>query len=88
MPIAKYEGKTLEKQAFVIEECCFMNCVLRECDLFYSGGDSEWMNTQMENCRWHFRGPALKTLQLAGGLGMLKAPQIVPPFPASGSQVN
>jgi hypothetical protein len=61
--ITKYEGQTLTKQSFVIEECCFMNCVLKECDLFYSGGDVEWMNSPLENCRWHFRrGPTDNTI--------------------------
>jgi hypothetical protein len=88
MSITKYEGQTLSKLSLVIEDCCFLNCVLKECDLFYSGGDVEWMNTQMMNCQWHFRGPALKTIQLAQLMGMLKTPQIVPPFPASSSKMN
>ena len=88
MPITKYEGQTFEKQSFVVEESFFVNCVLRDCDLFYSGGDSAWMNTQFENCRWHFRGPALKTIQIAQQLGMLKQPQTPIPFPASTSKMN
>lgn len=86
--ITKYEGQTLTKQSFVMEECCFINCVLKDCDLFFSGGDLEWMNSPLENCRWHFRGPALRTIQLAGALGMLKTPQILPPSPASNSKMN
>ena len=88
MPMTKYEGQTLQKQTFVVEECCFINCVLKDCHLFYSGGDSEFLGGGMENCHWHFRGPALKTIQMAQSLGMLKMPQTPPPFPASGSHVN
>ena len=87
--MTRYEGKTFTKSAFVIEESYFINCVLRECDLFYSGGDSEWMNTMFENCHWHFRGPALKTIQLAQMLGMLPPPQMAPPpSPQSKSKMN
>jgi hypothetical protein len=88
MSITKYEGATFTKKSFVIEDSCFVNCVLTECDLFYSGGDFESLNTQMQACQWHFRGPALKTIQLAHSLGMLKVGQQLPPFPVSGSKVN
>jgi hypothetical protein len=88
MPITKYEGKTLEKQAFVLEEVVFVNCILKDCDLFYSGGDSEWIGAQFQNCRWHWRGPALKTIQMAQLLGMMKPPQAPPLFPASSSKLN
>ena len=88
MPITKYEGQTFEKQSFVVEESFFVNCVLRDCDLFYSGGDFEWLNMRLENSRWHFRGPALKTMQLMQIQGMLKQPQTPPQFPASSSKLN
>ena len=88
MPVTKYEGKTFEKQAFVVEESYFVNCALKECDLFYSGGDSEWINTSFVICRWHWRGPAAKTMQLGQLLGMLKQPEVPPSFPASSSKLN
>jgi hypothetical protein len=88
MPITKYEGKTLEKQSFVLEESFFVNCILKDCDLFYSGGDFEWTNGQFLNCRWHWRGAALKTIQMAQLLGMMKPPQAPPSFPASSSKLN
>jgi hypothetical protein len=88
MPIMRYEGKTLEKQSFVVEECFFVNCVLRDCDLFYSGGDFDWINGQFQNCRWHWRGSAAKTLQLAQALGLMKPPQAPPSVPVSSSKLN
>jgi hypothetical protein len=78
MPITKYEGKELSKASFVMEECYFINCVLNDCDLFYSGGEAEFVNLTMNNCRWHFRGPALKTFQLLQNIGMLKSGQTPP----------
>ena len=80
--VTKYENKEFKNVTFVAEECFFVNCVLRECDLFYSGGDFEWVNANFQNCRWHFRGQALRTIQLGQLLGMLKNPQTVPPSPA------
>ena len=89
MTINKYEGKTFTKQSFVMDESFFLNCVLDDCDLFYSGGDVDWLNLKWEaNCRWHFRGPALKTFQLMQMIGMLKNPQQAPPTPVSNLNVN
>jgi hypothetical protein len=88
MTINRYEGKTFSKQAFIVEECFFLNCVLNDCDLFYSGGDFDWANAQFVECRWHFRGPCLKTMQLMQTMGMLKTTPTVPPSPVSSSKMN
>jgi hypothetical protein len=70
--MTKYEGKTLNKAVFVVEDCCFTNCTLIDCDLFYGGGDFEMPNVRFENCRWHFRGHALRTIQLQQTIGMIQ----------------
>jgi hypothetical protein len=70
--MTKYENQTLENKALVIEDYLFINCLLKNCDLFFSGGDFEWINIRFENCRWHFRGNALKTTQLLQAIGLLK----------------
>jgi hypothetical protein len=88
MSITKYEDKTYERQSLIVEESFFVNCVLRDCDLFYSGGDFEWVNVRFENCRWHFRGPALKTTQMMQLIGMLPPPQTPQIAPASSSKLN
>jgi hypothetical protein len=83
------QGKTINGGAFVVEECVFVNSVLRDCDLFYSGGDFEYVNTTFENCRWHFRGPALKTIQLGQTIGMIQPQQqMPPPSPVSKAKMN
>lgn len=76
--MTKYEGQTITHKTLILEECLFVTCVIRECDVFYSGGDFEWTETRFENCKIHFRGPALKTIQFEQVMGMLKAPQIPP----------
>ena len=82
LPMTKYEGKTLTKAVFVVEESCFINCTLIDCDLFYRGGDFELPNVRFENCRWHFGGQSLKTIQLQQTIGMLQPFQ--PPVPPKG----
>jgi hypothetical protein len=69
-----YEDKKLSDQSFVVEEVVFIRCHLKNCDLFYSGGDFEWAETQFENCRFRWRGPSKNTLAMLQGLGLLKAP--------------
>jgi hypothetical protein len=88
MSITTHENVTLKKQSFVVEECCFINCVLIECHLFYSGGDSDLANCRLESCHWHFRGAAQKTIQLQQSIGMLKLPQTSIPFQAAGTKMN
>lgn len=87
--MTKYEGQKFAKGAFVIEDCFFVNCVLTDCDLFYSGGDFDWASTKFEaNCRWHFRGPALKTMQFLQLIGMVKAQHGPASPPASSKMMN
>jgi len=77
--MTKYENKELTKAVLVLEECCLINCTLKDSDVFYSGGDADFQNLRFENCRFHFRGPAQKTMQLLANFGMLK----MQPMPVS-----
>ncbi len=85
--MTKYDGQKFTKGAFVMEDCYFVNCVLTDCELFYSGGEVEWANTTFENCRWHWRGPAGYTVRLLQQQGMMKAPPTAQPTPASSSKM-
>jgi hypothetical protein len=86
--MTKYENQSLKNEVLVMEDCFFLNCVLTDCDVFYSGGDVEWTNVQFQACRWHFRNAALKTIQLARNLGMMKELQTLPQGPVSSSKMN
>ena len=44
----------------MIEDVAFVNCRLTDCDLYYSGGDFDWMNSHFESCRFHWRRPREK----------------------------
>jgi hypothetical protein len=74
-----YEDKNMTDQTFVLEESVFMRCVLKNCDLFYSGGDFEFVELKLDNCRFHFRGPAKNAQMLYMTLGMLRDPSQLPP---------
>ena len=78
MPMVKYMNKTFAGEVFQIEECYFVNCVLKECVLFYGGGTFEWENTTFENCQWKFQNEARNTLQLLMTIGLLPAQQKPP----------
>ena len=86
--MTKYEGKTLSKAVFVLEDSFFIHCAISDSDLFYSGGDVEWVETKFENCRFHFRGAALRTVQTLQQIGMLKVGPLPVPLPASNAKAN
>jgi hypothetical protein len=75
MPITKYEGRTIENQVFQLEECWFVNCVLRRCTIFYAGGSYELQNATFDNCQWKFQGLASHTCTLLSMIGLLPAQQ-------------
>lgn len=77
MPITKYEGQPLIKRALVLEESWIVNCVLRECVVFYSGGPFRLENATFENCQWKFEGSAQMTCAVLAMIGLLK-PGLIP----------
>jgi hypothetical protein len=59
-------------RSFVIDETVFINCQLTDCDLYYRGGDFDWTNSSFDACRFHWRGPAKRTVDLLRLIGALK----------------
>jgi hypothetical protein len=70
--------RTIKGESFVLEETRFVDCVLRDCDLFYSGGLAGWKGTKFPGCRLHLRGSAENTRQVLRGFGMLKPKASIP----------
>jgi hypothetical protein len=85
-----YEDKNLSDQSFVLEDVVFIRCHLKNCDLFFSGGDFEWAETNFENCRFRWRGPAKNTFALLLGIGLMKPPTAGQPQvpPTVGQKLN
>ena len=78
-----FKGQQFEGRSFDLDETVFFNCKLKDCDLFYAGGDFEWIETSFENCRFHWRGLAKNMLALLQTIGLLK-PQGAPAIPQTG----
>jgi hypothetical protein len=74
----KFSGRT-----FVVDDIVFINCQLKDCDLYFSGGDFEWTNTNFDSCRFHWRGPAASTVRLLQSLGLLRPPDQQQQIPAT-----
>lgn len=66
-----YKDENFQGRSFTLEEVTFIKCTLADCDLYYNGGDFEWIETRFDNCRFHWRGPAKNTLAMAQVLGMI-----------------
>jgi len=88
MPITKYEGRTFTRQTFQLEECWFVNCVLKECTIFYSGGSYEMENARFDNCQWKFQNEAQRTMTLLTMIGLIKVQQIPPQSTLNTGPVN
>lgn len=76
--VKAYRDKSISNESFVLEEAAFFNCTLKNCDLFYEGGDFQLIESKLDNCRIHLRGAARNTQTLMMTLGMLKAPLQLP----------
>jgi hypothetical protein len=74
-----FKNQTLTNQTIVLEDVVLIECTLKDCDVFYSGGDAEYQNLKLDNTRFHWRGPAAKTVQTLASFGMLK----MQPMPVS-----
>jgi hypothetical protein len=78
-----YKNQTLTNQTLILEEVCLIDCTLKDCDVFYSGGDAEYQNLKLDNTRFHWRGAASKTVQTLASFGMLKTQPMPVSFQAT-----
>lgn len=81
-----YRKQTLQGKSFILEEVAFLECKLIDCDLYYSGGEFDFPQTSLENCRIHFREAAKNTaalMHLLQTMGQQKPPVTFPTPPAN-----
>ena len=88
MPITKYEGITLTGKVIVLEEVWIVNCALRECVIFYSGGPFDVVNATFDRCEWKFQGAAQLTFSLMSMIGLIPQPQAMLPMESVPGPVN
>ncbi len=88
MPMTKYEGMTLTKKVIVLEETWLVNCVVRECVIFYSGGPFDVVNATFDSCEWKFQGAAQLTFSLMSMIGLIPQSQAVVPMQSPNESVN
>lgn len=88
MSIKKYQNQSFINETFQLEECWFVNCVLKNCTIFFSGGSYEMEQTSFENCQYKFQNEAQRTCQLLGQIGALPPPQAIPQRTQPPNQVN
>jgi hypothetical protein len=85
MMIETFKNENFHGKSFHLDDVVFINCQLTECDIYYSGGDFEWVSSNFVDCRFHWRGSAKNTLALAQAIGMLTSvtspPKIVETSP-------
>ena len=88
MPMTKYEGMTLTKKVIVLEETWLVNCVVRACVIFYSGGPFDVVNATFDSCEWKFQGAAQLTFSLMSMIGLIPQSQAVVPMQSPNESVN
>lgn len=73
------ENKELNSETIVLDEKHFVNCLIKESTLIYSGGDFGSTNTKFDRCRIQFSGSAGKTLAMLTMFGFKLPPGLVQP---------
>jgi hypothetical protein len=69
-----FRNQSFEGRFFDLDDTVFFECNLKNCDLFYAGGDIQIVNTKMDNCRFQWRGAAKNTVFVLQSLGVLPDP--------------
>ena len=72
-----HRDKSFTNQMFILEDTAFIRCQLKDCDLFYAGGDFDFQECRFEACRFHWRETAKNTIMLLQSIGAHR-PQLLP----------
>lgn len=67
------EGQTFSKQKLSLDNHVYRNCSIDDCDIYYSGGPYELIDTHITNSRLHLNQPA-KNIYSAIQIFKMKSP--------------
>ncbi len=67
------DGQSFSKTKLVLDNHVYKNCQLDDCDIYYSGGQYELIDTRVTNCRLILNQPA-KGMYAAIQIFKMKSP--------------
>jgi hypothetical protein len=67
------DGQTYSKTKLVLDNHVYKNCRIDDCDIYYSGGQYELIDTRVTNCRLILNQPA-KGMYAAIQIFKMKSP--------------
>ena len=77
---------TIENDVLDLDDTCLINCVVRNCEIFYTGKNYAYRNTTFEKCRLALMGPAERTQRFLREFGQLKEGEAPPEAQSKSSE--
>ena len=78
------ERKTFTGETLGVDGKHFIRCKLIKCVLIYGGGDFSFTDTEMTECQFRLDGPAQRTANLLGSMGIDPRAFLQQPMPPQG----
>jgi len=69
--VKKVENQRIEGETVALDGKAFVNCVLIDCVVEYSGSPFMLVDTELKGCRYVFFGAAKGTVHLLQSVGMM-----------------
>lgn len=66
------ENQTAEGITIAMDDKYFLNCRFTRCNLVFSGGDCEWMESAFIDCEVTMIGPARRIVNILHSFGFAK----------------
>ena len=63
-PVETVQDSLFESETVVIDGRVFLHCQLINCELRYSGGPFQMVDTLVSGCEWAFGGAARRTMEV------------------------
>jgi len=65
--MALFERNNFEGQILVLDDNVYSDNTIRNCTIVYSGGQFSMVGNRLIDVKWHFAGPAARTVALLSG---------------------